>query len=137
MSKHKKNKTPPKHLTSKPTWDHNHYTPIFDEMLDSPAFIALSHGAKIVYLFIIREYKGDFTGNKVICPYATMEAHGIRHQSIPKWLSELVALGFIKIETHGGLYKIPNEYRLISDWVQFKDRESALAAKKKYLNDSD
>ena len=31
----KKNTKPPKHLTSKPTWDHNHYVPLFDEMIDS------------------------------------------------------------------------------------------------------
>lgn len=119
---------PPKHLTSKPTWNHNHYVPLFDEMLDSPAFVALSHGAKIVYLLIAKEHKGDFTGDKVICPYSTMEEHGIRTQSISKWLRELEALGFIRIDSHGGLYKIPNEYRLLTDWQQYKDKESAKAA---------
>lgn len=132
----KQNPRPPDFLTTKGTWHHNHHTPIFDEMIDSPAWMVLSDGAKNVYLLIAREYKGAYTGNTVICPYSTMTAHRIRKQSIPKWLRELQALGFIRIESNGGLYKIPNEYRLISDWSKYKTIESALTAKMSVHNDS-
>ena len=120
---------PPDFLTTKKTNYNNHYIRLYDEMIDSPAYIALSDQAKAVYTLLVREYKGIFTGNVVKCPYALMESHGIRRQSIANWLAELQALGFIQIEIHGGMFRNPNEYRLINGWADFKDIDSAKAAK--------
>lgn len=126
----KQNSKPPDFLTTKPSWHRNHHISLFDEMIDSPAYIALSDGAKFIYTLIVREYKGTYSGNKVVCPYSEMEKHNVRRQSIPVWLNELEALGFIKIKSHGGMFKIPNEYLLVNDWAKFKDIESAKAAAK-------
>ena len=120
---------PPDFLTTKGRYDHNHHITLFDEMVDSPAYTALSHGAKAVYTLILKEYRGGFTGNTVICPYSTMKKHGIRKESIPNWLTELSALGFIRIESNGGMYRIPNKYKLINEWTQYRSIESANKAK--------
>lgn len=136
MSRNKPKPQPPDFLTSKKSWNNNHHVSLFDEMIDSPAYISLSNGAKFIYTLIIKEYKGIFTGNKVKCPYSEMKKHNVRSQSISGWLKELEALGFIRIESHGGMYKIPNEYRLINDWMKFKSIEEAKAAKKKIPDDS-
>lgn len=125
----KKNTKPPDFLTTKKTWHNNHHISLFDEMIDSPAYIVLSDQAKYVYTLIIREYKGMYTGATVTCPYAVMKSHGVRKESIPQWLTELEALGFIRIDSKGGLYKIPNKYRLIDGWSEFKDLKTAQAAK--------
>lgn len=126
------NRKPPPFLTTKPTYNHNHYIQLFDEMIDSPAYKALSHGAKFIYSLLCKEYKGDFTGEIVICPYSTLMDHGVRKGSIRNWTGELEALGFIKIISHGGLYKIPNKYRLINDWARFSDVAEAKAVIKAF-----
>ena len=126
MSRKKGNSKPPEFLTTKLTFYRNHYIYLFDEMIDSPAYIALSDGAKYVYTLLVREYKGMYTGNTVKCPYSTMVAHGVRKSSIKHWLDELEVLGFIRIVSHGGMFKIPNEYRLINDWAKFKSVEEAI-----------
>lgn len=120
---------PPDFLTTKGRYDHNHHVTIFDEMIDSPAFTALSHGAKAVYILILKEFRGGFTGNKVVCPYSTMIQHGVRKESIPNWLTELSALGFIRIESNGGMYRIPNKYLLTNEWTRYKTIEQANEAK--------
>lgn len=126
----RKNMTgPPSFLTTKPTFNRNRHIKLFHEMLESPAWIVLDHGAQSVYISILAEYKGNYTGNRVKCPYDTMRKHGIRTQSIPKWLVELEALGFIKITTRGGMYKIPNEYLLVAEWAKIKTVEDALTTK--------
>lgn len=134
MSKRPKPR-PPDFLTTKRTYDHNHYITLFDEMLNSPAWIVLSDGAKNVYLVLIMEYKGMYTGNKVKCPYNTMKNHGIRTQSISAWLVELEALGFLKVSTHGGLYKNPNEYTFINEWSQIKSINEAHSRKSAALDE--
>ena len=134
MGRKQKNAKPPDFLTAKRTYDHNHHIKLFDEMIDSPAWIVLSDGAKNVYLVIVKEYKGMYTGNKVKCPYSTMKNHGIRTQSIAGWLAELEALGFLKISTRGGLYKIPNEYTLVSEWSQIQSVEEARSKKRSALD---
>lgn len=133
MSKNKFER-PPNFLTTKGTYSHNHHFKLFTEMMESPAWSVLSTGARAVYLSLLNEYKGKYNkGNKVICPYETMGKQGIRTQSIPKWLTELEALGFIKI-TRGGINKIPNEYLLICDWAQIKTIEDARKISKAALD---
>ncbi len=133
MSKRPKPR-PPDFQTTKKTYNNNRYITIFNEMLDSPAWVMLSDGAKNVYLVIAEQYRGMYTGNRVKCPYSTMKTHGIRTQSIPAWLVELEALGFLKVSTHGGLYKTPNEYTLIGEWSQIKSLDEARNRKKVALD---
>lgn len=134
MNRRNKNARPPDFLTTKGTYSHNHHFKLFSEMMESSAWFALSTGARAVYLSLLNEYKGDYNGSKVICPYETMGKQGIRKQSIPNWLTELEALGFIKI-IRGGMYKIPNEYLLIGEWAKIKTVEDARKISKSALDD--
>ena len=54
----RKREPPPAFATIRPTWDKNHYVMLFDDMLDSPAYIALSAHAKEAYVILRQEYKG-------------------------------------------------------------------------------
>ena len=114
MGNRKKQQAPPGFLTPSGN-SHEHHIRLYDNMLNSPAWRSLSNGARTLYITILSQYKGVYSGDTVICPYSYMEEHGIRRGSIPKWLDELKEKGFIKIQG-GGLYKQPNHYELIKDW---------------------
>ena len=88
------------------------------EMLESPAFRALSHSAlRILHRLEIEHmaHAGTENGN-LICTYQDFVDYGVSMGAIKPALSQLVALGFIQIEIHGrrssGGVKIPSRYRL-------------------------
>ena len=91
------------------------FTPLYEDQLDSPAMKALSAVAFRVYVILRQEYKGDYTGNRIICPYDTIVEKGVSRNSIPRALNQLEALGFIKIE-RGGLEHRPSEYIFSDKW---------------------
>lgn len=112
----------------------NHFTPFYDDQLQSPAFIALSAVAVRVYLILRAEYKGDFTGNKVICPYDTIVEKGVSRNSISKAIRMLEVLGFITCD-RGGLGHQPTTYRFSTGWAKIGTKEEA-EAKLTELNDT-
>lgn len=114
MGNKKTYQPPPKFLTPSGN-NHEHHICLYDSMLNSYSWRSLSNGARSLYLIILSQYKGKYTGDTVICPYSYMQKHGIRRGSIPKWSKELQEKGFIKI-AGGGLYKQPNQYKLIGEW---------------------
>ena len=59
MGKKPKRDPPPKFATGG-TW-HTHHVILFDDLLNSPAYIALSATAKEAYTILMQEYKGKFT----------------------------------------------------------------------------
>lgn len=83
--------------------EHERFIRIFETMYESPAFIALPSTAVRLYLILKNEYRENFTGNNIICPYKTIETHGISRNTIRPSLRILEALGFIVIEP--GIYK--------------------------------
>lgn len=115
MGKRKKRDPPPSFATK--GYGSIHFTPMFDDQLNSPAFIALSAVAVRAYLILRQEYKGAYTGNKVICPYDTFAEKGISRNSISKAIRTLEALGFIACE-RGGLGHQPTIYRFSDEWAK-------------------
>ena len=94
------------------------FVPYRREMLESPAFRALSHSAlRILHRLEIEHmaHAGTENGN-LICTYQDFVDYGLSMGAIKPALSQLVALGFIKIEIQGrrssGGLKIPSRYRL-------------------------
>lgn len=118
----KKKFTPPSFATS----NGRHYIPLYDDQLNSPAFMSLSAVAVRVYLILRQEYKGDYSGNKIICPYNTMVSKGVSKNSISGAIDQLEALGFIRCE-RGGLAHEPTVYRFIDDWKHVDTKSDAKA----------
>lgn len=94
------------------------FIPYRREMLESPAFRALSHSAmRILHRLEIEHmaHAGTENGN-LICTYQDFANYGVSMGAIKAALSQLVALGFIEIEVQGrrskGGLKIPSRYRL-------------------------
>ena len=132
MCARKKRSPPPDFATIKGTWDRNHYVMLFDDQLDSPAYIALSAHAKEAYTIIRQQYKGDYTlGFQVICPYSTFQEKGMRPNTISRALVMLEVFGFIRID-HGGLEHQPNVYHLIQDWKKIQTPEDVKRVKDRF-----
>lgn len=115
----KGNKPPPPKFSTSGTW-HTHFTPFFDDQIDSKAYIALSASAKEVYTIIRRQYKGDYSGDVIKCPYSTFEKYGIRRETVARSIDQLEAFGFISVE-RGGLAHQPSKYNLIAKWQELED----------------
>lgn len=110
----------PFETTSKST-----YTRIYDDMLMSDAFRSLGNPARFVYLLLKSEYKGNYTGNTVTCPYSTMKPYGMNTKTIKRALLELEEKGFIEIEYgtrqfDGNLRRDRNKYTFSDKWKEYK-----------------
>lgn len=130
----RKKKSPPPSFATAETW-HTHYVVLFDDLLNSPAYIALSAAAKEAYTILMQEYKGIYTGDKIVCPYSTFTSKGMRTNTVSRALMMLERFGFIKVEEHGGLERRPNVYRLIDGWKSVRTAEEAKEIKKAFEND--
>ena len=127
MGRKRRRAPPPSFMTSLP---HRGFIQMFNDQFDSPAFICLSPVAKVMYLILRQQYKGDYTGNDIICPYSTFIEKGISRNSIPENLRMLKAMGFITWES-GGLYHTPNLYHFIDDWKNIRSAEEGKLIRKK------
>ena len=126
----KKQKSPPPAFATGGTW-HTHYTVMFDDQFDSAAYKALSANAKHVYGIIRRQYKGSYTGDRIICSYKKFEKYGVRRETAARAIEQLEAYGFIDI-TRGGLGHVPNEYRLVDRWKSLSDPEQMIQAEEEF-----
>ncbi len=129
MGKRKQRDPPPKFAT-KGTW-HTHYVTFFDDLLNSPAYIALRAHAKEAYTILMQEYKGKYTGSTVICPYSTFQEKGMRPNTLSRALTQLEFYDFIKIE-HGGLEHTPSKYHFVEDWKKIETKEDAKAVEQRF-----
>ena len=97
-----------------------HFTALYDSMIESAAYKSLSSSARTVYTVIKSKYRGDFTGNEITCPYAVFEEYGLQHTTVKRALDDLENAGFIEVERQGfttkNLHREPNIYRLSSRW---------------------
>ncbi len=123
----KGSKPPPPKFSTSGTW-HTHFTPFFDDQIDSKAYIALSASAKEVYTILRRQYKGDYTGEVIKCPYSTFEKYGIRRETVARSIDQLEAFGFINVD-RGGLAHQPSKYHLINKWQELEDPKKFREAK--------
>lgn len=117
------------------TWEHNpnyksnHYTPMYDSMIYSPAWLALSNSAQKQYIFIKSQYKGgyqqtDGNGNAMVkCPYKDMMKAGIKsNETISENCRQLEAFGFLPIT--GGGHRIASEYKFSNKWQNITGAEA-------------
>ena len=126
----KKQRDPPPKFSTGGTW-HTHHVIFFDDLLNSPAYIALSAHAKETYTILMQEYKGKYSGPTIICPYSTFKEKGMRPNTLSRALLQLECYGFIKIE-HGGLEHQPNKYTFLDKWKESYDQAKLDAFKEKF-----
>lgn len=126
----RKPKPPPPPFATMGDW-HNHFTPFFDDQLNSLAYVNLSAHAKEAYTIIRQEYKGNYTGDKVICPYSTFASKGMRANTVSRAILQLECYGFISID-RGGLEHRPSVYHLISDWKKIRTEEDLSKVKERF-----
>lgn len=111
-----------------------HFTPMYDDQLNSPAFIALPAVAVRVYMILRQQYKGDYTGNRVKCPYERIIERGVSRNSISGAIRILEALGLISCE-RGGLGNQPSIYHFTEEWKAIATKEEAEAIVKRVKQD--
>jgi len=75
MSKKKKRDPPQKWESIR---DDERFIRIFESMYKAPAFISIPANSVRLYLILKNEFRGNYTGNRIICPYDTIVKHGIR-----------------------------------------------------------
>lgn len=126
MAKKKQRDPPPKFSTGG-DW-HTHHVILFDDLLNSQAYLALSAHAKEAYTILLQEYKGIFTGAMVMCPYSTFKEKKVRANTLSRSLMQLETFGFIEIE-HGGLEHQPSRYRFVDKWKALSDPDLLKRAK--------
>jgi len=131
----KKKRDPPPSFATSGDW-HTHYVVMFDDLLNSPAYVSLSASAKEAYTILLQEYKGPYTGPKVICPYATFEAKGMRTGTLPRALVELEIFGFITYES-GGLGHRPSIYHFSGEWKKIQTEKELEETKGKFKQELD
>lgn len=107
---------------------HDRYTRIYSSMFESVAWKSLSHASRTVYFELKSQYRGNYTGTTIKCPYSVfIQKYGMNSNTVSKALSELEAKGFIKIERgtkqckNTSLHRQPNEYTFSSDWKKFNN----------------
>ena len=118
----RKKRYTPEHFET--TASSEHFTRLYDSMLKSEAWKDLNHASRTVYLVLKMQYKGDFSGKTIQCPYKVFQEYGMNTSTIRSALRGLEEHGFIKVE-HGvmvtrNLHREPNEYTFISDWQQWR-----------------
>lgn len=102
------------------TTSNEHYTRLYDSMLKSDAWKDLNHSSRSVYTILKMQYKGEYTGETVLCPYKDFQEYGMNTTTIKNAIKDLEEHGFIRCEhgvlVTGNLHREPNEYRFISEW---------------------
>lgn len=129
MGKKRRNKYEPKpfEIANTSLNDNEHYTRFYDSLINSVAFKQLSNPARTVLMILKYQYKGDYTGDTIICPYTYIQQWIGNTKTIKNALEELEEKGFIRI-IHGTrqsadkeLYRTPNQYQFITDWRNYRN----------------
>jgi hypothetical protein len=81
------------------------FVPVLVGTMDSPAWIAMSHGAKILYISLKRRYnlRDHNNGRIFLSQRAAAKEIGSHHNQIARWLRELQHYGFIVMTDPGRL----------------------------------
>lgn len=103
---------------------HIRYMRLFADMIYSPAFMNLSSSAKVAYMVLKMQWKGDsFSGSTVTCPYSEFNRFGLANKTIGKAIKELTNAGFIEVDKgtrqtakNDYLKRQRNIYRFIDKW---------------------
>lgn len=104
--------------------DHIRYMRLFEDMIYHPKFMELSSSAKVTYMILKMQWKGDsYSGSSVVCPYNEFNRFGLANRTVGRAIKELEASGFIKTERgtvqtakNDFLKRQPNLYTFTDDW---------------------
>ena len=119
----RKKREPPKRWQTPKS--NEHFTPLYDSLIESEQWKKLSHAARELYILIYHEYRGTYTGNSVKCPYTDIMKYGFSRATISKCIKELEKEGFITCES-GGLTRAPNVYHFSDKWVDSENAGSGI-----------
>lgn len=112
MARQKK-QLPPDFLNPLQNWRHAHFIPLFDIMLESDNYKALSFPARSLLIYLYSKYNGinkEFTAS-----YNELVKAGYQRSCIKAYIRELWLNGFIDIINKGGnhnkaIYKYSNRW---------------------------
>ena len=78
------------------------FVPLLHEMMDCPAYLAMSHGGKCLYHALKR--RAPRGGNRVYLSYRQARRElGAGPNKVKEWYAELEHYGFIVLAVHGSL----------------------------------
>jgi hypothetical protein len=85
------------------TWSTRPRAPIPFSLLESPAFLAISHPARQVFWRLVAEYgrHGGKDNGRLPCPFSDLEKWRISSNLIARAVRELVAVGLVEITQRG------------------------------------
>lgn len=98
-------------------------------MVDSPAWLSLSAGARAVYLEILRRYNGSNNGHLALSARDAAERCRLNKDTVTRMIGELCEKGFIELVVPGAFSRKVRhaaEYRLT---VERCDRTGAAPSK--------
>lgn len=111
MSRQKKKPLSP-WVTAKPDGMEKRFIQIGDTLVYHPAWLALSAGAKVLYLYMCMESGGK---NEFKIPQR-MYGRFTTKPTFQKSKNELIRAGFIEIAHNGANTRTENIYRFCFDW---------------------
>lgn len=81
------------------------FVPLLKDTLDSPAWRAMSHGARVLYIALRRRYnmQAHNNGRLYLSQRKAVEEIGSSTNQVTRWYRELQHYGFIVMTTPGGL----------------------------------
>lgn len=131
----KRNKEPPQRWEC--VNEHEHFTRFFDSLIHSPAYRVLAPVSAKILLVFKSEYKGNYTGNNIICPYAHIaEKFPDLSRGIPRSITKRKHIPTEFYKNADNLMSHYNEItNAINDIGMFKNaekREAAIALLGKY-----
>jgi len=99
------------------------FVPLLIDTMDTPAWRALSHGAKALYVAIRRRYHRKIHNNGRLFLSQRLAAKELasHHNEIARWFRELQYYGFIEMTRPGGLGDFSNGGRSTHPIARFSD----------------
>jgi len=79
------------------------YVMLFEETLDTPAWRALSHGARSLYIALKRRWRKDNNGSIFLAQRDAARELGSNRSYVGRWFSELHYYGFVVLTRRGSL----------------------------------
>lgn len=106
--------------------NHPRFMRLFEDMINHPNFKGLSSSAKVVYMILKAQWRGEsYSGSSVECPYSTFRSFGLASKTIGRATKELEDAGFIRIERgtiqtskNNYLRRQPNLYTFTDRWKE-------------------
>jgi hypothetical protein len=94
------------------------FVQLFHNILDSPAWLSLTHSARTAYIHILKDFNGHNNGQLKLT--YSQAGRLMNRQTFGRSIKLLIDRGFIEVTKHGGLNNRCAEYRYIEKWRNWK-----------------